>query len=105
MILRTAKGEWLAKYSYQSYRDTGGLTNGWKHFAVENNLEEFDVCVFKPAGHLNNTLILAVNIFRVVDKITPLTGVKSSGKSKGTGKRGKNATDTVETEIESIGGA
>ncbi|KAK7291147.1 hypothetical protein RIF29_06061 [Crotalaria pallida] len=80
VILRMGGTEWLAKYSLHNIRHTGGLTGGWKHFAVDNNLEEFDVCVFKPAGHINNTLILDVSIFRVVEEFTPLSMVGSPGK-------------------------
>lgn len=80
MILRIGETEWLAKYSLHNIRHTGGLTGGWKHFALDNNLEEFDVCVFKPGGQINNTLIMDVTIFRVVEEITPLSMVKSPGK-------------------------
>jgi len=80
VILRMGKGEWIARYSYHNIRHTGGLTGGWKHFVFDNNLEEFDVCVFKPAGQMNNTLVLDMTIFRVLQEIVPLTVVSPSGK-------------------------
>ncbi|XP_058727665.1 uncharacterized protein LOC131599270 [Vicia villosa] len=82
VILRMGKREWLGKYLYHNIRSNGGITGGWKHFALENNLEEFDVCLFKPAGHMGKTLILEMTIFRVVEEITPLTAVNSPGKKK-----------------------
>ncbi|XP_058731657.1 uncharacterized protein LOC131603372 [Vicia villosa] len=82
VILRMGKIEWLGKYRYHKTRSNGGLTGGWKHFALENNLEEFDVCLFKPAGHMDKTLILEMTIFRVVEEITPLTAVNSPGKKR-----------------------
>ncbi|KAE9600057.1 hypothetical protein Lal_00045912 [Lupinus albus] len=80
VILRVGGTEWLAKYSLHNIRHTGGLTGGWKHFALDNNLEEFDVCVLEPAGEINNTLILDVSIFRVVEEITPLGMLGTPGK-------------------------
>ncbi|XP_019458604.1 PREDICTED: B3 domain-containing protein REM16-like isoform X1 [Lupinus angustifolius] len=79
VILRVGGTEWLAKYSLHNIRLTGGLTGGWKHFALDNNLEEFDVCVLEPAGQINNALILDVSIFRVVQEITPLGMVGTPG--------------------------
>ncbi|XP_050899629.1 B3 domain-containing protein Os02g0598200 isoform X4 [Lathyrus oleraceus] len=81
VILRIGKSEWLGKYLYHKSRNNGGLAGGWKYFALENNLEEFDVCVFKPAGYMDKTLILDVTIFRVVEEVTPLTAVNSPGKN------------------------
>src|SRR4051812_45174321 len=75
-------GEWVGKYCFHNIRNNGGFSGGWKYFALENNLEEFDVCLFKPAGYMQNTLILEMTIFRVVEEITPLTAVNSSGKKR-----------------------
>lgn len=85
MILRTEENEWPAKFSFEHVRRTGGLTGGWKHFALDNNLEEFDVCVFKLADKTHKPLIMDVKIFRVVEEFTPL------GKMNSVGKRGKKA--------------
>ncbi|MED6194698.1 hypothetical protein PIB30_030887 [Stylosanthes scabra] len=87
IILRVVHSEWLAKYSYHNPRNTGGLSGGWKRFTLDNNLEEYDVCVFRPGGLMNNTLILDVNIFRVVEEIKPLTQVRAAGSSKKGGKK------------------
>lgn len=72
--------EWPAKYSYEHGRRTGGLTGGWKHFAVDNNLEESDVCVFNLVDNLHKPFILEVQIFRVVEELTPLDRMDSGGK-------------------------
>ncbi|KAK7310472.1 hypothetical protein RJT34_08024 [Clitoria ternatea] len=93
VILRMGKGEWVAKYSFHAIRNTGGLTGGWKHFTLDNNLEEYDVCVFKPAGHMNNTLVLDVSIFRVVEEIVPLTAIGSPAK-----RSRKQVGKPIETE-------
>ncbi|XP_058731659.1 B3 domain-containing protein REM16-like isoform X2 [Vicia villosa] len=115
VILRMGESEWLGKYFYYNIRNSGGLTGGWKYFALENNLEEFDVCLFKPAGYMDKTLILDITIFRVVEEITPLTAVNSPGKKrsskktptevKSQGKRRsikKTRTGAVQTELESV---
>ncbi|BAT82712.1 hypothetical protein LR48_Vigan01g331500 [Vigna angularis] len=80
VILRMDKGEWVARYSYHNIRHTGGLTGGWKHFVLDNNLEEYDVCVFKPAGQMNDNLVLDMSIFRVVEEIVPLSVMSPTGK-------------------------
>ncbi|CAI8618692.1 unnamed protein product [Vicia faba] len=115
VILRMGKSEWLGKYCYHNIRNNGGLTGGWKYFALENNLEEFDVCLFKPAGYMDKTLILDITIFRVVEEITPLTAMnspqkKSSIKKTPTGLNSrekkssfkKTPTSAVQTELESF---
>ncbi|RDY10828.1 B3 domain-containing protein REM16, partial [Mucuna pruriens] len=92
VILRLGKGEWIARYSYHTIRHTGGLSGGWKHFALDNNLEEFDVCVYKPAGQINNTLVIDVTIFRVVEDVVPLTAMTP-------GKRGRRPSKkAIQTE-------
>nr|ACJ86285.1 unknown [Medicago truncatula] len=111
VILRMGKNEWLGKYCYHNIRNNGGLTGGWKYFALDNNLEEFDVCLFKPAGHLHDILILEMSIFRVVEEITPLTAVHSPGKKRGLSSTGKKRgvkrtlTSAAQTELEAIEGA
>ncbi|KAF3446239.1 hypothetical protein FNV43_RR11418 [Rhamnella rubrinervis] len=81
LILRIEKNCWRTRFSYNKVRRAGALTCGWKYFAVDNNLEEFDVCLFKPGAQIANTYVLDVQIFRAVHEITPLTGV-ASAKSK-----------------------
>ncbi|XP_027368166.1 B3 domain-containing protein REM16 [Abrus precatorius] len=94
LILRMGMGEWLAKFTVHNCRNSGGLTRGWKQFALDNNLEEFDVCVFEPAGHMNNVLVLDVTIFRVVEEIVPVTAATSSG-----GKKGRKPVTKAYTQI------
>ncbi|KAL2318634.1 hypothetical protein Fmac_032510 [Flemingia macrophylla] len=96
VILRMGKGEWITRYSYHSIRQNGGLSGGWKHFVLDNNLEEFDACVFKPAGKMNNILVIEMTIFRVVEEIVPLTAVSPTG----TARRGrKPGVKTSQTEM------
>ncbi|XP_061337766.1 B3 domain-containing protein REM16-like [Gastrolobium bilobum] len=80
VILRMGNAEWTVRYNFRNFRQMGGLLGGWKRFSLENNLEEYDVCVFTPAGQINDTFILDVNIFRVVEEIVPLTEVNSPEK-------------------------
>ncbi|KAK9271206.1 hypothetical protein L1049_026796 [Liquidambar formosana] len=78
VILRVKENAWCAKYYTRKARIGGGLTRGWMNFAVENNLEEFDVCVFHLARQEANTIVLDVSIFRVVQEVMPLTRVNSA---------------------------
>ncbi|CAL0329947.1 unnamed protein product [Lupinus luteus] len=61
-------------------RCTGELTLGQRKFALDNNLEEFDVCVFRPMGKVYGTWLIDVKIFRVVKDITPRTIPKPPSK-------------------------
>lgn len=85
VILRIEKNCWRTRFTYNEGRRVGALSCGWKYFAVDNNLEEFDVCLFMPGIEIANTYVLDVQIFRVVQELTPLIGV-ASAKSK-TSKR------------------
>ncbi|KAJ6685941.1 BINDING PROTEIN putative-RELATED [Salix purpurea] len=61
---------WHTRFFYHKSRDNGGLSAGWKKFALDNKLHEFDVCVFEPLDLVNCPIILNVNIFRVVEEAT-----------------------------------
>lgn len=65
---------WVASYCTSVNHGNGGFEGGWKMFALENLLEEFDVCLFVPGGQDSmGHYVLDVFIFRVVPEITPLT--------------------------------
>lgn len=97
LFLRYGEKEWRTRFNYNRLRKCSGLASGWNHFAVDNNLEEFDVCVFEPGSPVNNSFCLDVKIFRVVEEITPLTAVGSptSGKSR---KKLRKSEEEVEEE-------
>ncbi|KAI6688212.1 hypothetical protein NL676_025040 [Syzygium grande] len=72
LILRVGEGTWHARYRLTG-RGSGGLSSGWKNFALENNLEQSDVCLFNLANNIDKNIILDVTIFRVVEDVVPLT--------------------------------
>ncbi|KAK7291146.1 hypothetical protein RIF29_06060 [Crotalaria pallida] len=82
LILCMGESEWHVKYCYHRTSYSGELTVGWRNFALDNNLEEFDVCVFEATGKskINGTLIMEVKIFRVVEDISPLSIIHTPGK-------------------------
>ncbi|WVZ53703.1 hypothetical protein U9M48_004608 [Paspalum notatum var. saurae] len=59
---------WEVNYVYYSDRSVGSFSGGWGKFALGNNLEKFDVCVFELFKEDN----IKVHIYRVVPEITPL---------------------------------
>lgn len=65
VILRTKENTWHTKFYYQKSKNSGGLSSGWKSFALSNDLQEFDVCVFEPGIPVDNAVVLDVNIIRV----------------------------------------
>ncbi|XP_034895142.1 B3 domain-containing protein REM16 isoform X1 [Populus alba] len=66
VILRVKENTWNTNFLYYKSKNSGGLSSGWKSFALDNNLQEFDVCLFEPCGTMNNSFVLDVNIFRVL---------------------------------------
>ncbi|CAN1163813.1 B3 domain-containing protein REM16 [Linum perenne] len=72
VILRVGEKEWRVKYRLRQKRDSGGLTNGWRMFAEDNNLQPYDVCLFQPSkssrcyvpGADGSDIVLDVKIFR-----------------------------------------
>uniref|UniRef100_A0A7C9D1Z6 TF-B3 domain-containing protein n=1 Tax=Opuntia streptacantha TaxID=393608 RepID=A0A7C9D1Z6_OPUST len=76
VILQVEERTWACKFC--SCRNHGGFQGGWKRFACENFLEEFDVCLFVPAGQKNGMYVLDVTIFRVVQEVIPPTPLTSS---------------------------
>ncbi|KAJ0085176.1 hypothetical protein Patl1_09048 [Pistacia atlantica] len=75
VILRVNEKTWQVKFQFWKPRCCGGLSGGWKNFAADNNLDEFDVCVFQPASLVIKPIVLNVVIFRVVNEVIPLTQV------------------------------
>ncbi|KAL8153987.1 hypothetical protein V2J09_011747 [Rumex salicifolius] len=89
MILRTTERSWKASLVfYSSGYGHGGFSKGWKEFALGNNLEEFDVCVFKLAStkHDGSLTILDVTTHRVVPEAIPLSSSSVKRISKITSK-------------------
>lgn len=78
IILRFKHRRWTVKYYINKTRGQGGLSGGWMKFSLDNNLEESDVCVFKLANPVTKPVTLDVQIFRVVNEITPLTRATGS---------------------------
>lgn len=75
VILRLNEKTWITRFQFCKPRCSGGLSGGWKNFAVDNHLDEFDVCVFSPDNPGTKPMVLNVSIFRVVNAAVPLTQV------------------------------
>ncbi|XP_011017261.1 PREDICTED: B3 domain-containing protein REM16-like [Populus euphratica] len=66
VILRMKENTWNTKFLYCKSKNSGGLSSGWRNFALDNKLQEFDVCLFEPSSAVNNSIVFDVNIFRVL---------------------------------------
>ncbi|GLT92200.1 hypothetical protein SLE2022_100510 [Rubroshorea leprosula] len=75
VILRLNDNRWQTRFTYYTSRGYGGLTAGWRNFAMDNNLDEHDVCVFECANPASKPLILDVKIFPVLQAVLPLNEV------------------------------
>ncbi|KAL5780374.1 hypothetical protein ACOSQ2_011111 [Xanthoceras sorbifolium] len=78
LILRCNEKTWNTKFLFWKPRSCGGISGGWKNFALDNNLDEFDVCVFIPERLEVKPIVLNVSIFKVVNEVAPLTQVALS---------------------------
>ncbi|XP_068667501.1 B3 domain-containing protein Os11g0197600-like isoform X2 [Aristolochia californica] len=68
IILYDPSGKpWETKFLYSKKRGIGALSGGWRAFAIGNNLEEHDACVFE----IIECNKIHVHIFRVVDEVKP----------------------------------
>ncbi|KAG5543345.1 hypothetical protein RHGRI_016167 [Rhododendron griersonianum] len=85
VTLRVKENEktWHAKYECRFGRGASGLVGGWKDFVFENNLEEFDVCLFELASGTHDRIVMDVSIFRVVAEVSALTRVSHSPTKRG----------------------
>ncbi|CAO2830560.1 unnamed protein product [Amaranthus hypochondriacus] len=72
VILKVKDKTWVCTLEFDKYR---GFQRGWKRFALENFLEEFDVCLFVPTASINGRAALDVSIFRVVPEPVHLSPV------------------------------
>lgn len=96
--LRYGEEEWRTRLNYYQSRKCVGITSGWKHFAVDNNLEQFDVCIFDPCNREDGPFCVDVKIFRVVPEVTCLTPVKSPN----SGKSGRKSSKSVEIDDDQV---
>ncbi|XP_050236573.1 B3 domain-containing protein REM16-like [Mercurialis annua] len=72
IILRIKEKTWQIRLYYRKQLSRGSFAGGWKGFVLDNSIKESDVCVFEPGIPLDNMIVLDVNIFRVVQEMSPL---------------------------------
>ncbi|XP_055960185.1 B3 domain-containing protein REM16-like [Mercurialis annua] len=71
VILRIKEKTWKIRLYYSKEPNRGCFIAGWKSFVLDNSIKESDVCVFEPGIPLDNMIVLDVNIFRVVQEMSP----------------------------------
>lgn len=76
LILRIKDKTWDTRYNYTA-RNCGGISAGWRKFALDNCLLESDVCLFSPGGIINDATVLDVTIFRTEDSVMPAVPMAS----------------------------
>ncbi|KAG9147096.1 hypothetical protein Leryth_005335 [Lithospermum erythrorhizon] len=74
VCLQVGTKKW--KMNYMKRTIGGMLRTGWKKFALDNCLEEYDACLFKVVDAESNPILIDVKIFRVVDEVVPPTPLK-----------------------------
>lgn len=75
VIVRCNGNLWRTRFTYYPNRGYGGLSTGWRSFAFENDLEEFDVCIFECTDPSKRPMTLDVKIFPVSQAAIPLNEV------------------------------
>ncbi|KAI8549798.1 hypothetical protein RHMOL_Rhmol06G0053300 [Rhododendron molle] len=81
--VKEKENTWHASYYGRVGVNSGGLVGGWKDFTIENNLDEFDVCLFEIASETHDEIVMDVSIFRVVAEVSALTQVSHSPSKRG----------------------
>ncbi|KAL3820462.1 hypothetical protein ACJIZ3_006367 [Penstemon smallii] len=89
--LRVDENKWVAKFHYRG--PGGGLSGGWKKFALANFLEESDVCLFDLVSQKHDAIILDVKIFRVVQEVIPPSTIYLQPTSRGNGHTTSESED------------
>ncbi|KAL3820465.1 hypothetical protein ACJIZ3_006370 [Penstemon smallii] len=89
--LRVDENKWVAKFHYRGHG--GGLSGGWKKFALANFLEESDVCLFDLVSQKHDAIILDVKIFRVVQEVIPPSTIYLQPTSRGNGHTTSESED------------
>ncbi|XP_021718676.1 uncharacterized protein LOC110686379 isoform X1 [Chenopodium quinoa] len=71
VILRVGENSWHASIVNYGCKNRG-ISTGWKKFALENFLEEFDVLVFQLGSQKDEAVVVIdVDIFRVIPSTVP----------------------------------
>ncbi|KAL2924694.1 B3 domain-containing protein REM16 [Bienertia sinuspersici] len=79
IVLHVGDKSWQTMFYYNQKRRVGGLGAGWKKFALENSLKEYDALLFKFTKRNDDTsIVFDVGIFRATPKILPPLIVGSS---------------------------
>ena len=77
VILRVGENSWHASIVNYGCKNRG-ISTGWKKFALENFLEEFDVLVFQLGSQKDEALVVIdVDIFRVIPSTIPPLPISS----------------------------
>ncbi|XP_031120451.1 B3 domain-containing protein REM16-like isoform X2 [Ipomoea triloba] len=80
LTLRVKENAWTTRcYQKQGHAVVTGTA--YRNFVLENNLEEFDVCVFRLASR-SDDIVFDVSIFRVVEEVVPPSRVTQAVSSR-----------------------
>ncbi|PKI48666.1 hypothetical protein CRG98_030953 [Punica granatum] len=82
IILRVKDKTWKTRYNYTS-RNCGGISGGWRSFALDNYLQESDVCLFDLGDSIDGTVVLDVTIFRAIESVIPAVPEASAPPAEG----------------------
>ncbi|XP_019152838.1 PREDICTED: B3 domain-containing protein REM16-like [Ipomoea nil] len=76
LTLRVKENAWTTRCYHRKISGSG-----YRKFVLENNLEEFDVCVFRLASR-SDDIVFDVSIFRVVEEVVPPSRVTQAVPSR-----------------------
>ncbi|KAG9154752.1 hypothetical protein Leryth_014239 [Lithospermum erythrorhizon] len=81
IILRVEGSTWKTTYFCNKSIKVGGgrLRGGWKKFALDNHLEEFDVCIFNKSETTSDAIYMDVSIVRARDEEINSSSPSSDG--------------------------
>uniref|UniRef100_A0A803KNC1 TF-B3 domain-containing protein n=2 Tax=Chenopodium quinoa TaxID=63459 RepID=A0A803KNC1_CHEQI len=77
MKLRANGKNWTVRFNAEPRYGGGVFISGWSNFAVDNLLQEFDVCLFKLVSQKDEPVIFDVSIYRAVPEAAHLPSYKT----------------------------
>uniref|UniRef100_A0A803L4T5 TF-B3 domain-containing protein n=2 Tax=Chenopodium quinoa TaxID=63459 RepID=A0A803L4T5_CHEQI len=77
MELRANGKKWIVRFNAEPRYGGGVFISGWSTFAVDNLLQESDVCLFKLVSQKDEPVIFDVSIYRAVPEAAHLPSHKT----------------------------
>lgn len=93
-LCNKAGHSWPVKWLFKTTTNSSGFSGGWRGFALDNRLEESDVCVFEMVDE--KYFVILVHLFRAIGQPSEDEGDyrPSPGRGRNANRRKRKAIDS-----------